>query len=163
MGAKSSQLQIRVSPKQKDALKRRAAEAGMSLSEYVLASALPSMDLEFNRLAGSLRGSVNLSKTLSDLALHLEQLPADDFYDAVSTPELDESSALLRNYVAATVEQEARGRGIEPPIWTSAVAPLDEPHFGWDLPGLRPHLMRVTPTAFKRRNVFVATAGDGRL
>ena len=55
MGTKTSQLQIRVTPEQKEALKRLAADAGISVSKYVLACALPSGQLEFARHIQALR------------------------------------------------------------------------------------------------------------
>jgi hypothetical protein len=41
------------------------------------------------------------------------------------------------------------------------VPPLDEPHFATPLRGLRLHLLRASPVAFKRRNIFVdSSVGD---
>jgi hypothetical protein len=61
----------------------------------------------------------------------------------------------LANYVAAMVEQAAQRAGVSPPTWTAAISPLDRPYFAVDLPGLRLHLLRASPTPFKKRNLFV--------
>ena len=163
MGTKSSQLQIRVSPAQKAAIRRLAEAAGKTVSVYVLEEVLPSTHVEFNRLAVAISGSTNLANALSDLECHLSALSPDEFLPAVSRPELEALSPLLQNYVAATVEQAAERKRLDPPTWTRTIAPLAQPHFGWDMRGLRPHLMRVTPLTFKRRNVFLGVAGDERL
>ena len=59
------------------------------------------------------------------------------------------------------VELASQQKGVTPPAWTSEVEPLPEPWFATDLPGLRLHLLRSAPVAFKRRNLFVdASIGD---
>jgi hypothetical protein len=163
MGTKSSQLQIRVSPAQKASIRRLAEAAGKTISVYVLEEVLPSTHVEFNRLAVAIAGATSLAKALSDLEGHLSALSPEEFLGAVSTPELEALSPLLQNYVAATVEQEAGRKRLDPPQWTKAIPPLPRPHFGWDMRGLRPHLMRVTPLTFKRRNVFLGVSDDERL
>jgi len=162
MGTKTSQLQIRVSPDQKEALKRMSAEAGLSVSQYVLATVLPSAGVEFGLRIEGLRGTGLSPNALSDLALYLSGLSATEFEVATADPELAGLSSLLRNYVAAAVEQEAGRKGVDPPAWTATIEPLPEPSFAWRLPSLQPHLMRVTQLAFKRRNVFVAALHDER-
>ena len=62
----------------------------------------------------------------------------------------------------AEVEQEAGRRGVDPPAWTGGVEAMADPSFAWRLPSLQPHLMRVSPLAYKRRNVFVASLRDQR-
>jgi uncharacterized protein (DUF1778 family) len=162
MSAKTSQLQIRVTPDQKDSLKRLAAEAGLSVSEYVLATVLPSAGLEFESRIENLKGTGLSPKALSDLMLYLSDLSVTGFAAATAGPDLSGLSLLFRNYLAAAVEQEAGRKGVDPPAWTHTVDPLPEPAFAWRLPSLQPHLMRVTPLAFKRRNVFVAALHDMR-
>lgn len=163
MGTKTSQLQIRVSPGEKAMLKRLAAEAGLSVSAYVLATVLPSIQVEFSRRIAGLRGSGNHAGVLAELHLFLSELTPEVLAVAVADTDVDELPILLRNYVAASVEQACHRWPITPPAWVDAVPPLDRPDFAWDLRSLRPHLMRVTPLAFKRRNVFIAAHGDARL
>ncbi|MGI9037626.1 MAG: plasmid mobilization protein [Gemmatimonadota bacterium] len=56
MTAKTEQVQIRVSPAEKAALKQRAAEAGLGMSAYVLARALPHRGDRFAELLQALEG-----------------------------------------------------------------------------------------------------------
>lgn len=162
MGNKTSQLQIRVSPEQKVALKRLASEAGVSVSAYVLSVVLPSTQEEFQAQVRALASSIDRSKALSDLTLFLSGLSPAEFPTAVADLDLSKLSLTLQNYVAAAVEQEAQRKQLDPPGWVASVPAPDQPNFAWDLPSLRPHLMRVTPLTFKRRNVFVAVVGDVR-
>lgn len=159
---KTSQLQIRISPAQKDVLKSLAADAGVSVSEYVLSKALPSHRLDFQERVEALRSDAPRTTALSDLTNHLQSLSDLAFREATGGEGPQQMPDLMQNYVAAVVEQEAARRGVPAPEWTSSVAPLATPHFAWDLPSLRPHLMRVTPAAFKKRRVFVAAPGDPR-
>ena len=162
MSTKTSQLQIRVSPEQKAALKRLASDAELTVSAYVLSVVLPSAQREFATFVKGLRRGSNRSKALSDLMLFLAALSREEFPATVADVELANLPRLLQNYVAAAVEQEAMRKGVAPPSWVDVVEPPSRPNFAWDLPSLRPHLMRVTPLAFKRRNVFIAAVGDAR-
>ncbi len=49
-GTKSAQLQIRVSPAQKAAIRQAAKRAGIEMSAYVLARALPALPRRFSDL-----------------------------------------------------------------------------------------------------------------
>lgn len=54
----------------------------------------------------------------------------------------------------------ARANGVQAPDWTRDVVPLDKPYFATPLRSLRSYLLRVSPVAFKRHNLFVdATVG----
>jgi hypothetical protein len=159
MSSKTSQLQIRVSPEQKEALKRLAASAGRSVSSYVLATVLPPTHLEFGQQVRAVRGASDRRKALSDFSLYLSRISQADFASAIREVDLDGLSLLLQNYVAAMVEDEARARGSVEPAWSEDVEAPSHPHFAWDLRSLRPHLLRVTPAALKRRNVYAALAG----
>lgn len=161
VGTKTSQLQIRISPAQKAALKSLAHEAGLSVSAYVLSRALPSVKLDFDRRVGALTGGPGRAAALSELASHLRGLPDEHFREAVAGVVPIHLSGLLQNYAAATVEREALRRGVTPPEWTARVEPLPTPHFASDLRSLRPHLMRVTAAAFKRRRVFAGAPATG--
>ena len=158
---KTEQLQIRVSAAQKADLRRRARLAGMDLSSFVLSRALPP---ERDRLAAILRGLRRASTRRFALAeFHdlLEALPAADFAEALSAFDLEGLSPADRNRVAAMVEHAAARKSAAPPAWTRGVEPPDAPDFATDLPGLRAHLLRASPVAFRRRNLFVdSSIGD---
>ena len=155
MGARSSQLQIRVTPAEKNALKRLADAAGESVSSYVLARVLPSAELDLVKLYGQL-GEVGVDHraTLSEFEETLDRLSGLELADRVPRPEEGTLSPILLNCVAAMVEVAAHRRGVDPPGWAAETPPLAQPHFGWALRSLRPHQLRVSPVVFKRRNIF---------
>lgn len=162
MSRKTTQLQIRVSPAEKEALKRRAREAGLDVSSYVLLRALPPAAARFHRLLDELRaGGVDHRFALAALNDLLAPLVPEELAAAVADADLEGLSPFLQNYVAAMVEQAAWRRGVSPPAWAREVEPLAEPYFAAPLKSLRPHLLRASPVAFKRRNLFVdSTIGD---
>lgn len=162
MSRKTTQLQVRLSPAEKEALKRRAREAGLDVSAYVLLRALPPACLGFHRLLDELRATgADHRFALASLNDHLASLTPEELPAAVADADLAGLSPFLRNYVAAMVEQAAFRRGVPPPAWVREVEPLDEPYFAVPLKSLRPHLLRSAPVAFKRRNLFVdSTIGD---
>ena len=166
MAAKSEQLQIRVTPRQKAALKRQARAAGLDVSTYVLARVLPPERDRFADLLRELGSSADHRFALAELHDFLAGCPPMVFADAlqqtaVTANALAALSPLLQNYVAAMVEQSAAKKGLMPPAWVRDVLPLDAPHFAGELRSLRQYLMAVSPVPFKRRNLFVdATIGD---
>lgn len=170
MSKKTQQLQIRVSPEEKAAIRRRAERAGQDLSTYVLARALPR---ERGRFAEILRGLEAEGShregqhrywlaELNDLLAGLGPMEFEaELEDAVADADLDRLSPFLANYVAAMVEQAAHQKRVRAPGWTRRVEPLEEPYFAAPFPRLRPYLLRVPPVPFKRRNLFVdAGVGD---
>lgn len=162
MGARSEQLQIRVTPAQKRTLKQRARQARMDVSSYVLARALPP---ESARMAGLLqalqRDDGERRFALADLNDLLTTLTVAQFAEVVGAQRVSALSPWTQNYVAAMVEQAAAQKRTSPPAWVREVAPLDDPYFAVPVPALRPYLLRVAPVAFKRRNLFIdATLGD---
>ncbi|HET6656161.1 MAG TPA: hypothetical protein VFH57_07905 [Gammaproteobacteria bacterium] len=160
MVSKSQQLQIRVTPREKAALKRLAAAARQDVSSYVLARALPPSRLRFEELLAQLRTRADHRYLLAELNDFLSALAPGEFCAALSHADLARLSPFLSNYVAAMVEQAAHLKGVAPPAWTAKVAPLATPQFAAPLKNLRPHLLRAAPVAFKRRNLFVdATVG----
>lgn len=160
MSTKTSQLQIRISPSQKQMLKRMAAEAGLSLSAYVLSRALPSARRELEVRIEALGDPDDGEAALRELMTYLRGLPDEAYRDAVEAPLPAELPPVRKNLVTAVVEREAGRRHMPPPAWTARVEPLSEPHFAWNLAALRPHLLRVTAPAFKRRRLFVADPPD---
>ena len=159
MSVRTAQLQIRVTPEEKVALKRLARAAGQGVSRYVLSQVLPSTQLEFDRLVRSLElEGADSAATLSDLRGLFLDLSPREFSQTVSDPELGMIPPILLNYVAAMVEQAAHTKGVDPPAWVHEVAVLERPHFVWGLRSLRPHQIRVTPVPFKRRNLFMDPA-----
>lgn len=165
MTAKSEQLQIRVTPRQKAALKRQARAAGVDVSTYVLACVLPPERDRFAELLGELGDTADHRFVLAELHDFLVDCPPMAFAEAlqqtsVAAQPLAALSLWLQNYVAAMVEVAADQKGLMPPRWVRDVPPLDAPYFAGALRSLRPYLLAVSPVPFKRRNLFVdATIG----
>lgn len=163
MTTKSQQLQIRVTPAQKAALKRFARRAGLDVSRYVLSRALPSSRSRLHEIVRGLREEENQRFALAELNDLLSGLARIEFPQAVEDAEIGDLSPFLQNYVAAMVEQAADQKGATPPSWTREVEPLEEPHFAVPFASLRPHLLRASPVAFKRRNLFVDSGVGDRV
>lgn len=163
MQAKTQQLQIRVSPREKAALRQLARAAGLDVSAYVLSRVLTA---EPDRLAGILRSVANDDDRRFALAeLHdlLAGLTPATFGPAVERADVRDLPAVTRNYVAAMVEHTAAALDVAPPAWCRSVEPLDTPYFATPLKGLRPHLLQASPAAFKRRNLFVDSTVGARV
>ncbi|MDQ8155419.1 MAG: hypothetical protein P3B98_12230 [Gemmatimonadota bacterium] len=159
--AKTSQVQIRVTPRQKAALKRRASAAGLDVSTFVLSRALPGLADQFGELIRGVGDESRSRFALAELNTFLTEAAPAEFADATTHAELRRLSPYLQNYVAAMVEQAAHLKHVAPPAWVRDVEPLDAPYFAASLKSLRPHLIAASPVAFKRRNLFVdASIGD---
>ena len=161
MSSKSSQLQIRITPEQKDVLKRLSRRAGQDMSSYVLSRALPDAQIRFAQLLDALRNEDQPSLVLAELNDLLSGLTAGELCSAVEHADLTGLTPYLQNYVTAMVEMAAHQRDIPPPVWVRDVEPLETPHFVTPLAGLRLHLLLRSPVPFKRRNIFIdSTLGD---
>jgi hypothetical protein len=161
MASKSQFLQIRVTPRQKAALKRLASAAGRDISSYVLSRALPPAQSRFEELLAHLAaGDCEPRYALAELNDLLTGLAGVELREAVAQADVERLSPWLANYVAAMVEQACHVTGEPAPGWTSMVIPVDTPWFATPMTSLRLHLIRAAPVAFRRRNLFVdATIG----
>jgi len=159
--AKSQQLQVRVSPAQKAALKRHARLAGLDVSTYVLSRALPVAGAQVADVLHRLAGDDGHRFALAELNDLLAALPPAAFMEAVEHVNLRGLSPFRQNYVSAMVEHAAHLKSAPAPTWVHEIDPLESPYFAVPFPRLRVHLLRSAPVAFKRRNLFVdATVGD---
>lgn len=163
MATKSKQLQIRVTPEQKLRLKRLAAGAGQDVSNYVLDRVLPPARKRFDELVTLLAEEDDHRYALASLNDLLADVGPTELREAVVHGDLGCLSPFLGNYVAAMVEQACDMKGIDPPAWTARVLPLEAPYFAAPGPGLRLHLLKASPVAFKRRNLFVDAAVGSRV
>ncbi len=159
---KTAQLQIRLTPDQKARLKRRAALAGQDLSSFVLSRVLPADTERLETVLSALREAETTDAfALAELHDLLAGLSAAEFVAALGLADLQGVSPLQANLVAAMVEHAAHAIDAPPPPWCAAVPPLTEPWFAAPLKRLRPYLLKVSPVAFRRRNLFVdSTIGD---
>jgi hypothetical protein len=161
--AKSQQLQIRIAPAQKAALRRLAKAAGLEVSSYVLARLLPPEQGRFTGLLRRLGEEADRRFALAELHDLLRSCAPAQFPEAVAVADVRDLPVWLRNYVAAMVEQAAKQKGLGPPAWVREVTPLEAPHFATPLRSLRLHLLAAAPAAFKRRNIFVDASVGARV
>lgn len=142
-------------------MKRLADGAGLDVSSYVLARTLPAPSTKVLELLDALAGGEEHRFVLADLNDVLARLAPAAFVDTLAHLNVHRLSPFLQNYVAAMVEHAAHQKSVAPPAWVHDVDPIDAPYFAVLFPRLRPHLLRSSPVAFKRRNLFVdATVGD---
>ena len=159
--SKSSQLQIRISAREKAAIRRAAARAGMDMSTYVLSRVLSAPAARFRDAIAACSGPEPVSFALAELNSLLAGLTPADLRDAVAEAPAAGLSPYLANYVAAMVECACARRAVAVPAWTCAIRPLETPAFGSTLQSLRLHLLTHSPPPFRRRNIFIdASIGD---
>lgn len=158
---KTALLQIRLTPAQKALLKQRARAAGQDLSSYVLSRVAPDSAVLFEQALAALVDPASQRFALAHLNDLLASLPPGEFERVTEAGLPPGLSALQQNLVAAMVEHAAVQKRTSPPAWARSVPPLESPWFATELGRLRAHLLRVSPAAFRRRNLFVdATVGD---
>ena len=158
---RSEQLQIRVSPGEKAAIRRAAEHAGLDMSAYVLSRALPSPAIQLQTSIETCAGPAPASFGLAELNTLLTGWTATELRDAIATPPTTALQPFLSNYVAAMIEQACERRSVRVPAWVRVVAPLPDPVFGSELKSLRLHLLTHSPPPFRRRNIFIdASIGD---
>lgn len=156
MPRKSAQLQIRVTPAIKARLKREAATAGVDVSTLVLARALPDVSTALARLVETAAGAERPSFALAAIHDLLANTPRSALPALVAVSPLGGvADRWLANYLAAMVESRCGTLDLPCPPWTRDVEPLSQPWFASALRSLRPHLLRASPIAFKRRNLFI--------
>jgi uncharacterized protein (DUF1778 family) len=152
---KTSQLQVRVSARDKAAIQRAAKRAGMDMSAYVLAKLLPAPQRRFDDLVAELCKARQPAFALAELNELLSACTALEFKAAVAHPLPSSLSPQLSNYVAAMVEYGAARNGVAPPPWVRDIPPLDTPMFGTEMLSLRLYLLSHSPPPFRRRNIFI--------
>lgn len=158
---RSEQLQIRVSPAEKAAIRRAAEQAGLDMSAYVLRRTLPSAAIRFKECIEACAGPAPASFGLAELNTLLASWTAAELQDATAVPPTTALTPFLSNYIAAMIEQACEQRSVRVPGWVRAIVALAEPVFGSGLQSLRLHLLTHSPPAFRRRNIFIdATVGD---
>jgi hypothetical protein len=146
--SKSSQLQIRVSAKEKAAIRRAARRSGQDMSQYVLSRVLPQLGEAFQSL-------VRRAHLANPPGFALEGLTPAELSEGVAAAPDVALTPFLANYVAAMVETACLRKSEPVPEWTRRIAPLSEPAFGSSLQSLRMHLLTHSPPAFRRRNIFI--------
>src|ERR1700752_3491764 len=112
--AKTSQLQLRVSPEEKVAIQRAARRAGMDMSAFVLSRVLPAYERKVEDLLRGLKDDSPRSFVLAELNDLLARLNTEELRQATMAPPPAWLSAELSNYWAAMVEHACAGRQLSP-------------------------------------------------
>jgi hypothetical protein len=152
---KSAQLQIRVSRTDKATIQRAAKRAGMDMSTYVMSRVLPAATIQFQECVAACASSEAPSFGLAELNSLLASLTPGEMRLTVEQPPAIRLPPFLANYVAAMVEYGCARCQVPPPVWTRAIAPLEEPMFGSALQSLRLYLLTHSPPPFRLRNIFI--------
>lgn len=152
---KTSQLQLRLSPGQLALLKRRAREAGQTVSAYVLDRVAPPAVVRIAEIFAALQNASDAHFPLAALSEWLHACSPAEMEEAADLPPPDGLPAHLHNLLAAMFEEASATKGVAPPGWTGDVPPLDRPWFASDLASLRAHLLLASPAVYRRRNLFV--------
>lgn len=158
---RSEQLQVRVSPAEKAAIRRAAEQAGMDMTAYVLGRALPIPAMQLQACVEECAGPAPPGFGLAELSTLLSGWTASELRDAIAAPPPTALTPFLSNYVAAMIEQVCERHSVRVPAWVRAISPLPEPAFGSTLRSLRLHLLTHSPSPFRRRNIFIdSSVGD---
>ena len=160
---KTAQLQIRISPSQKAEIVARARNAGMSVSAWLLSKAQPAKRETFQELLAELARGESTSHTLAALSDFIVTVDRTEFEVAFSDPPCALLSQWQLAYVASMIEHAASLRRVAIPGWAREVPPLGKPYFASELLSLRLHLLAHSPSAFRRRNIFVDSAVGDRV
>jgi hypothetical protein len=152
---KSAQIQLRVSPAEKAALVRRAREAGLDLSAWMLCTLHPDERVRFAKLVRALSRASEPAFDFAELGDLLRSLGRGELCRVTDVRPAGTLDEVLANQLAAMIETRAAELGVEPPPWVHRVEPLRTPWFATKLVSLRLHLLTSSPPAFRRRNLFV--------
>ncbi|MGE0550177.1 MAG: hypothetical protein AB7O24_08755 [Kofleriaceae bacterium] len=140
---------------------RRSRAAGVDLSAWMLGRLVPSRRFEFHELVGTLARGEDRSYVLAALGDLLSSLDREHLAEVIDDPPRVALDDLAANQLAAMIETRAVRLGVRPPVWTQEIEPLAMPWFPTTLASVRAHLLRNSPAAFRRRNLFVdATLED---
>lgn len=131
------------------------------MSAYVLGRALPMAAMRFDACLRDISGPAPPSFALAELNTLLAGCTAPELRDAIAVAPTAALTPFLSNYVAAMIEQACERHSVRVPAWVRTIAPLPEPAFASSLKSLRLHLLKSSPAAFRRRNIFIdASLGD---
>lgn len=159
---KNSQLQLRVSEREKAAIRRAAQLAGLDVSSWVLSKITPpQLATRFRELVVELRRAKDPGYCLAEINSLLTKCNRAEFSETVRDCDWSVLSPFLANYLAAMVETSAHKKHFSPPDWTHEILPSTAPYLASQLISLRTYLLVNSPPAFRRRNIFIdATIGD---
>ena len=158
---KPAEVETPAPPVENAAIQRAARWAEPDTQADPLADVFPAAAVRCFQDLATCQAEARARFALAELNSWLAGLGPGDLQEVVASPPLPGLAPYLANYLAAMVEHACVRRGVVAPAWTRAIAPLAEPVFGSALVSLRPYLLAHSPTAFRRRNIFIdASIGD---
>lgn len=161
---KSAQLQIRVSPEQKNRIKAKADRAGEDVSQWVLGRLLPECADQLQSVIDTLGASPRQrSQVLAEMHDYLVSSDSTQLGRAFINLDLSGLAPFEANYVAAMIETACANRNIASPPWLKNIAPLEEPWFATSLKSLRVYLLTTSPPPFRRRNLYIDSTLGARV
>lgn len=156
---KTEQLQIRLTAKEKEQIRRSAEAENQTISEWILNQLQRSQQRSFETLVEKLE--TESSYAFSDLNEFIESIAAKELSALAMPTALGRLQTNTQNYLAAMIEHAAHQKNTPPPRWTQTINPPTQPQFGSELKSLRLHLLLHSPAAFRRRNIFIdSSIGD---
>lgn len=161
---KSAQLQIRVTPEQKQRIKEKAERSGEDVSQWVLSKLLTDYVDELQSMVDNLGSNPKTQRyTLADMHDYFLSQESNQLGQAFELLDCSALEPLEANYVAAMIETACTKRNIAPPSWLASIAPLTDPWFATRLRSLKVYLLTASPPAFRRRNLFVDSTLGARV
>ena len=158
---KISQLQIRVTQEEKQAIQLAAKKVNMGMSEFVLDKVFSQDQSRFQKLMKQLKASKEKTYILAEIHDLFMKVTTSEFEQMIRMPPIVRLSPYWENYIAAMIEHTAHQKEVTTPAWLHEIEPLDHPHFGSDLKSLRLYLLTHSPSSFRNRNIFIdASVGE---
>lgn len=159
--SKTEQMQVRVSPREKNLIRQAAKRANMNMSDWVLKKLLPDLQIRFQVLGAQLNDADHHRYALAALNDIFTSTSAGEFRLMIAEPLKIPLDDFNLNYLAAMIEFAAARKKVNPPSWVFNVVPLKTPYFGTDILNLRLYLLTHSPAVFRNRNIFIdSSLGD---
>ncbi len=161
---KTEQLQIRISPEQKEFIRKRASESGLEMSAWILSQLFSKLPEKFAKLVHELSLSQSEEQRFlcyAAISDFLHELSETDLASATEQINKEALAHFDAAYLAAMVETACHQKNVQSPQWVRETESLPKPYFGTTLQSLRLHLLINSPPAFRKRNIFIdSSIGD---
>lgn len=156
-------LQIRLTALEKEVIGQQAHSVGLDVSTWVKQQLFPRHKKIYIELINSMTTLHESKQSLAALNDLLHDLSKDEFVETLTELPKRFIATVLGNYIASMIDFAANQKNIFPPSWTEHYKGTEEPFFSTDLKSLRLHLLRMSPAAFKKRNIFIDSSVGMRL
>ncbi|MFV2061254.1 MAG: DUF1778 domain-containing protein [Gammaproteobacteria bacterium] len=160
---KTTQLQIRVTEAEKNAIQQAAQRQNLDMSRYVLEKILPSKAQEFQDFVTELAVSDEARFVLAEINKFLSRLNRAELKTVLLIVLPLGLTDYMSNYLAAMIETICNKHQTKIPGWVIKIKPLHKPVFATELHNLRLYLLTHSPAAFRSRNIFVDTTVGGQV